>query len=65
MESQQVIHALRKPEVLQRTGISGATMWRRIKAGTFPKPFNLGGGRAVAWLDRDISAWLEAQAARR
>ncbi|MFT5960076.1 MAG: prophage regulatory protein [Burkholderiaceae bacterium] len=62
MKSDQVIHAIRKPEVLQRVGISGATMWRRIKVGAFPKPFKLGGGRAVAWLDRDITAWLEAQA---
>ncbi len=50
---------------MQRTTLSRATVWRLCKAGTFPKPFKLGGGRAVAWLDRDINAWLEAQAATR
>ena len=68
MELQQLIRAMRairKPEVLQLTGMSSATMWRRIKDDGFPKPFKLGGGRAVAWLEKDISDWLEAQAAKR
>jgi prophage regulatory protein len=54
--------ALKLPQVMERTTLSRATVWRFCKAGTFPKPFNLGGGHAVAWLERDINAWLEAQA---
>lgn len=59
------IQAIRLNEVMRRTGLSRATIWRRISTGTgFPTPFKLGAGRAIAWLERDIDAWLEAQAAQ-
>lgn len=57
--------AIRLPEVCRRVGLSKVTVWRRIKAGAFPKPFNLGGGRAVAWLTSDIDSWLEGLAGKR
>jgi prophage regulatory protein len=57
--------ALRQPEVIARTRLSRTTLWRRIKVGDFPKPFPLGSGRAVGWLESEVSEWLEAQAAKR
>jgi prophage regulatory protein len=59
--------AIKLPEVRKRTTLGRTSIWRRIKAGTFPKPFLLGGqgSRAVAWLASDIDAWLANQAAKR
>ena len=39
----------RLPKVLEMTGLSRTTVWRYVKAGTFPAPLKLG-PRAVGWL---------------
>jgi hypothetical protein len=39
---------------------SSATLWRRVKAGTFPKPVKLS-ERVTAWRVEDIRQWLDAQ----
>ena len=48
---------LRPPEVMKRTGLSRTTLWRRVKAGTFPAPRELG-EMAIGWPASEISAWL-------
>jgi len=40
--------------------VSPASIWRWIKAGTFPKPYKLGQNCTV-WDAHDIHQWLEAQ----
>lgn len=40
---------------------SSATLWRRVKAGTFPKPVKLS-ERVTAWRVEDVRQWLDAQA---
>ena len=47
---------LRLPKVLEMTGLSRTSVWRQIKAGTFPKPVKLG-PRAVGWRASDIDGW--------
>jgi prophage regulatory protein len=47
---------LRLPEVLARVGLKRATIYKRIKAGTFPAPVQLG-ARAVAWDEQLIADW--------
>jgi prophage regulatory protein len=42
---------------------SSATLWRRVKAGTFPKPVKLS-ERVTAWRVEDVRQWLDDQAAR-
>ncbi len=37
---------------------SSATLWRRVKAGTFPRPVKLG-PRITAWRVEDIRAQLQ------
>jgi prophage regulatory protein len=37
---------------------SPATLWRKVKAGTFPQPVNLG-PRITAWNVEDIRGWIE------
>ena len=39
---------------------SPATIWRKVKDGTFPKPVKLG-ERITAWHMDDIEAWLAAR----
>ncbi len=48
---------LRAPAVMARTGLSRTTIWRRVRAGTFPAPTELG-VNSVGWPDSVISEWL-------
>lgn len=41
---------------------SSATLWRKVKAGTFPKPVKLS-ERVTAWDVAAIRAWMLARAA--
>jgi prophage regulatory protein len=52
---------LRLPQVRRVCGLSTATIYRGVKAGTFPQPRKLG-TRVVAWTWGDIRKWLEALA---
>ena len=51
---------LRLPDVVEETGLSKTSIWRRVKASTFPGPVKLGGptSRAVGWMRGDIECWL-------
>ena len=51
---------IRLPEVLARTGLSPATIYRQIKAGRFPAQVTLG-IRAVGWIESEIDDWIEAR----
>ncbi|MEE2000022.1 AlpA family transcriptional regulator [Alkalimonas sp. MEB108] len=48
---------LRMPSVQDRVGLCKASIYNRIKDGTFPKPVSLG-GKSVAWLESDINQWI-------
>jgi len=48
---------LRAPEVMARTGLSRVTIWRRVRAGTFPAPTELG-ENSIGWPASEITAWL-------
>lgn len=41
---------------------SSATLWRKCKAGSFPKPVRLS-ARVTAWRVSSIRAWLQEQEA--
>ena len=43
---------------------SGPTLWRKVKAGTFPAPVKLS-ERVTAWRIREIRAWIRAREASR
>ncbi|MBK6744292.1 MAG: AlpA family transcriptional regulator [Hydrogenophilales bacterium] len=58
---QTALSILRRRQVEQRVGLTRSPIYARIKAGTFPKPISLGGGKAVGWLEGEIEAWLAAQ----
>ncbi len=48
---------LRPPEVMTRTGLSRTTIWRRVRAGTFPAPTELG-ENSIGWPESEIATWL-------
>ncbi len=54
---------LRPPEVMARTGLSRTTLWRRVRAGTFPAPVELG-ANSIGWPESAISDWLESRPRR-
>ena len=56
----QTCRILRRKQVETRTGLSRSTIYARMAENSFPRPVNLGGGRAVGWLESEIDAWLEA-----
>ena len=47
---------LNKWAVEQRTSLDITTIYRKMKAGTFPQPVRVG-KRRVAWRESDIAAW--------
>ena len=55
---------LRFAEVHERTGLSRATVYRRVRAGTFPTPLDLGNGQGhhqLGWIAEEIDQWVEAR----
>ena len=54
---------IRLPAVQQRVGIGRTAVYEMIKAGKFPRPVKL--GAASAWIDLEITQWMEQLAARR
>jgi prophage regulatory protein len=53
---------LRLADVRDRVPYSRSTIYQKINRGEFPKPVSLG-ERAVAWLESEIDAWIEARIA--
>lgn len=48
---------VRLPEVLQRTGLSRATIYRKIRRGTFPRQEPIS-DQGVGWRQSDVSKWV-------
>ncbi len=51
---------LRMPEVMARTGLSRTTLWRRMRAGTFPAATSLG-ENSIGWPESVITEWLSSR----
>ncbi len=49
---------IRKPELLQITGVSIASVYRWVANGTFPSPVKLG-SNSVGWRETEIRDWLD------
>jgi len=46
--------------VKEIVALSRTNIYHRISLGQFPKPIPLG-GRAVAWLESDVIAWIQGK----
>jgi predicted DNA-binding transcriptional regulator AlpA len=53
---------LRLPQVKVFFPVSSATLWRRVGAGSFPRPVKLG-PRVTAWRAEDVRRWIADQGA--
>lgn len=51
---------LRLDAVLTRTGLSRSGVYQKIADGNFPRPVAIG-SRAVAWVESEIAAWIQAR----
>ena len=51
---------MRLPAVMQATGLSKASIYNGIKAGTFPPSVKLG-ERAVGWKSDVIAEWVKTR----
>jgi prophage regulatory protein len=50
---------LRRAAVLQRTGLSLATLWRYERDGKFPQRFAIDdAGRMVGWYEDEVDQWV-------
>ena len=56
--------ALRICRVVEKTGLSEATIWRLSACGDFPKPIKISKG-CTAWLEHEIEEFFCARAAKR
>jgi prophage regulatory protein len=59
------VSMLRLPTVIDRTGLSRSSIYKRISDGTFPRLASLGGpravnSRAVGWYSDQIDQWIES-----
>lgn len=52
---------VRQPQLLAVIPISKATLWRRVKLQTFPRPVKLS-ERVTAWRAEDLHRWIEHHA---
>jgi prophage regulatory protein len=51
---------IRLKEVMHCSGLARSTIYKYIAANTFPKPVPLG-GRAVAWIQAEVDAWINTR----
>lgn len=49
---------IRQKQLLLHLPFSAPTLWRKVKAGTFPKPIKLS-DNITAWKLEDINAWIQ------
>ena len=51
---------LRLSEVRTRTALARTTIYRKMRAGSFPEPLKVG-VRAVRWRESEIDSWLASR----
>lgn len=51
---------LRRKQVEARTGLKRTAIFDRVKAGTFPKPVNLGNALTIGWIESEVDDWIRS-----
>ncbi len=59
-QSRPVYGYMRQKELMALVPFSPATLWRKIKAGTFVRPVKLS-DRITAWNREEVQAWLQGK----
>lgn len=60
LRESQLVQSPKRPDTPVPLPFSAPTLWRKVKAGTFPKPVKLS-ERVTAWRVGDIRAWVAKQ----
>jgi prophage regulatory protein len=50
-------------EVIHRTSLSRATIYRKLEEKNFPKPIAIPGTRRIVWIESEVAEWLTKQIA--
>ena len=58
----QLVQSPKRPASPAPLPFSAPTLWRKVKAGTFPAPVKLA-DRVTAWKVGDVRAWIAGQCA--
>jgi len=58
----QLVQSPQRPEATAPLPFSAPTLWRKVKAGTFPRPIKLS-ERVTAWKVGAVRDWMRAQEA--
>jgi len=58
-DSQKPVRLIRLAEVKRRTGMSTSTIYRWMRAGSFPQSHRIG-GHIAAWSEAEIEGWIDA-----
>jgi prophage regulatory protein len=56
----QLVQSPKRPETPAPLPFSAPTLWRKVKAGTFPQPIKLS-ERVTCWQVGTVRAWMTAQ----
>lgn len=57
MAAETASRILRLNSVLERTGLSRSTLYRKIECGTFPMQVRIS-ERCIGWRESDVQEWL-------
>ena len=58
------VRLLRRPEVCALTGLKRSALYQAVEDSRFPRPVKIG-ERAVAWIEEEVSCWVQARIAAR
>ncbi len=64
MNHSEPIKPLTREDVASLLGVSDKTIDKLIRAGSLPKPWQLGSCRRLYWHPNDWNAWIEQQRSR-
>lgn len=57
MTEERPQYILRLQAVVDRTGLSRSTLYRKVQVGTFPRPLRIS-SRCIGWRETDVEEWL-------
>jgi prophage regulatory protein len=55
------MQVVRLRAVEAKTGIKKTKIYKLMRESKFPRCIQLGGGRAVGWLEEDLDKWIQDQ----
>lgn len=64
-DQRNVPRLLRLDELMARVPLKKPTIYKAIREGKFPAPCKLLGGRASAWDEAEVNAWIVSRLADR